>query len=327
MRVAYFDCFAGLSGEMLLGALVGSGLSLEALNATLSALPLLGYSLDSQMVARKEHSGTYLRVAHTAASLQVSGRTHVSNGHSPQASPQSATPESIITDSRLPNVIKQTSLAIFGRLRRAEAAVFPHNSVAAAESFSPEAVITVIGVVTALALLGINRVECSPLQVGTGITRTAGGIGPSLSPMTAEILRTAAVPVYGSQLPGELVTPVGAAIMVTVASAWGPIPAMKIGSVGYGAGKDDLVQTPNLVRLFIGETNGDIWALTTGHQSGILTPTQADHVSPVAKQAEAVHAEVEVAASNSRPYIAKEDEWVALTIKGHQQSGRQRLAS
>ncbi len=91
-------------------------------------------------------------------------------------------------------------------------------------------------------------------SVGSGVTYSAVGIRPALSPVATEILRTASVPVYGSHMAGEMVTPIGAAIITTIASAFGAVPAMKIEAVGYGAGKYDLTEAPNLVRLFIGDT-------------------------------------------------------------------------
>jgi uncharacterized protein (DUF111 family) len=328
MHIAYFDCFAGLSGEMALGALLGAGLSIDELRAALSRLPLSGYTIDTQSVVRKELSGTYLTIngpqRYTQHDLSGNGDGHgltpngdngnsansansAKNGHGTPGdhdhAPLSAT--CLISKSDLPDVVKRTSLEVFRRLAQAEAAVFPRWTDMSLSSQETDAVLTVVGVVAGLWLLGIDRVECSPLHVGSGVAQTSHGVKPVLSPITVEILRAAGVPVYGSHIGDVLVTPVGAAIITTLASAFGPVPAMKMGSVGYGAGSYDLPETSNVVRLLIGEATGR--SITTYDLSQVETPAEVESIS--------------------KPFVATQEEWVALTIQGHQQSGRQRLAS
>ncbi len=335
MRIAYFDCFAGLSSEMLLGALLGAGLSLDALRAILAHLPLGNYALDIQTVTRKELSGTYLTVAEeravaadTKTTSQRNGRfvgvssVHNHNGHhiGNARTHEPLTTARIVADSALPDLIRQTSLAIFQRLAQAEAKVSHERTRTNEATHCLEDIVTVVGVVAGLSLLGISRVECSPLQVGSGIAYRAGGVTPALSPTTAEMLRAASAPIYGSNITGELITPLGAAIITTIASTFGPIPAMKISAVGYGAGKDDLAEAPNLVRLFIGDTTGQLQ--TAPNLPGKVTK----RTLPQPIEIESLPAQV-AAGTCAKPYISNPEDWVSLKIKGHQQSGRQRIAS
>jgi pyridinium-3,5-bisthiocarboxylic acid mononucleotide nickel chelatase len=332
MRIAYFDCFAGISGEMLLAALIGAGLSFGALQRELSGLRIGGYALDVQSVVRKELSGTYLNVIEKATADSGQPRR---NGKGTEKSDaqngfQLLSAAQVIGKSALPDLITQTSLAIFRKLAQAEGAILPENGNVDIESRRVADIVTVVGVVAGLSLLGIGRVECSPIHVGSGVTYSAEGIRPALSPVAAEILRTSSVPVYGSHVAGELVTPLGAAIITTIASAFGAVPAMKIGAVGYGAGKYDLMEAPNLVRLFIGETSNDTESLHA--TAGLPRPEgRASHTLPVPVTAQPPRTnELEPAAqtsSNAKPFIATHEEWASLTVQGHQQSGRQRLAS
>jgi pyridinium-3,5-bisthiocarboxylic acid mononucleotide nickel chelatase len=332
MRIAYFDCFAGLSGEMLLGALVGAGLSLDDLRAVLAHLPVSGYRLDVQTVPRQELSGTYVTITEQAHNgngngssngsgnghLQI-GSTHAvafsgQNGNTPQS------PVCLIGNSDLPDLVKQTSLAVFRRLTQAEAAVSPHRATVSLESQQMNTLLTVVGVVAGLALLAIDRVECSPLHLGSGLAQTPNGLRPTLSPVAAEILRSASAPVYGSHVRDELVTPLGAAIITTITSAFGPVPAMNIASVGYGAGRSDLAQTPNLVRLLVGDTT------PRPDAPRALYRTETGRSDRIASEQGPEPSEASPATAGFNLFFENQQEWTTLTIKGHQQSGRQRLA-
>jgi hypothetical protein len=323
MRIAYFDCFAGISGEMLLAALIGAGLSPGALQRVLSGLCASDYELEVQSVVRKGLSGTYLNVIEKAASDNGQSRHNGngSGGSDAHNGLQLLSASQIIGKSSLPDLIKQTSLAIFHRLEQAEAAISPQNGNINMGSSRVTDMVAVVGVVAGLSLLGIGRVECSPIHVGSGVTYSAVGIRPALSPVAAEILRTSHVPVYGSHMAGEIVTPVGAAIITTIASAFGAVSTMKIGAVGYGAGKYDLAEAPNLVRLFIGDTLVQVVSnqSTTGNGSVapvIAQPTGANGPEPAPQPS-----------LGAGPFVANHEEWATLTVHGHQQSGRQRLAS
>jgi uncharacterized protein (DUF111 family) len=249
-------------------------------------------------------------------------------------------PAHLIGNGRLPDLIKQTSLAIFRRLAQAEAAVLPHSGRVDVTARPAEDIVPVVGVVAGLFLLGISRVECSALHVGGGALCGAEGIRLALSPVTAEILRMASIPVYGSHVAGELVTPIGAAIITTISSAFGGVPSMRIDSVGYGAGKYDHAETPNMIRLFIGEaenitgrlrSTGELIMTDDRRQPALRSPEPAkegtdDRRSTLAQLggAPAVAASLPPAAD---PSIPNYRDGSALTIAGHQQSGRQRLVS
>src|SRR4051812_7046651 len=174
MRIAYFDCFAGLSGEMMLGALLAAGLPVDDLRAVLARLPLSGYTLDAQTVVRKELSGTHVTIA-GPQTRYANGHSHngnglvvTPNGQNGRAEAEGNAPPSavcILEKSDLPEVVKGTALAIFRRLAQAEAAVFPRWTDMRSHSQQAEAILTVVGVVAGLSLLNIDRVECSPLDV------------------------------------------------------------------------------------------------------------------------------------------------------------------
>jgi pyridinium-3,5-bisthiocarboxylic acid mononucleotide nickel chelatase len=327
MRIAYFDCFAGISGEMLLGALLHAGLSLDALQQILSQLPFSDRALDISPAVRKELSGTLVHIVETPRPPSQALQHHVEPAYLTHTNGTLPAPAQAIGESDLPPVIKQTSLAIFRRLSQAQAAVYPGRPEPNPLSRQTDNVLVVVGVVAGLSLLGIDRVECSPVHVGGGMTYGPDGMKPGLSPVAAEILRTAQVPVYGSRFTGEQVTPIGAAIITTIASAFGAIPAMKISSVGYGAGRDDLREAPNLVRLFIGETISRHDSVST--PAPTLSPATARAKGsppvpePVSMEAKSNH----IAPPTPVPSQSHHDERAAMAVQGHQQSGRQRLAS
>jgi uncharacterized protein (DUF111 family) len=352
MRIAYFDCFAGISGEMTLGALLSAGLSPDALKAVLATLHAGDYSLEIEAVTRAGLGATRFQVVSRGTPGGRAGRTANGNGkpnghgngnsngngnyavgrtngqaHGAHAPVPDL--ERIITDSTLPNVIKGTTLAVLRKLADAEAAVYHTNVPFPSHASSREALVTIVAVAAGLLLLGIDRVECSPLQVGSGFIQGPGGFRPALSPVTAEVLRAASVPVVGSPASHEFVTPVGAAIITTVCSAFGPMPALKIGAVGYGAGAEDLEEAPNLVRLIVGEALGKHETTTAQGRNnrGVATsrrnaePELFDEQDPLIEPIQIGTA----ARPQPQPQPAQAaEEVITLTVEGHQHSGRQR---
>jgi hypothetical protein len=323
MLLAYIDCFAGLSGETLLDALFSVGLSREQVDRALTAL-----------VLEQPHA----------------------NGHAAQSDLGAF--RKAVAASSLPLVVKQVASAVLNRLQEAEQAV--HNQeeqgvlrVTGMQEWYGRELKAAIGVVLGLSLLGIGRVECSPIRIG----RPAAGEGKqtgamlTFSPITAEILCRASVPVYGSEQDGEFITPVGAALVTTLASSFGPLPAMTIRAIGYGreqAGANGSPQVQKQTRLFAGERatvrvvpihpNGNqLQALTLRTEREPQRPEEAATptiaavtiMAAVTKPDEAEEPKANGAAAKAaltaNPYISVSEEWVALSIKGHQQSGRQRL--
>ena len=237
MKIAYFDCFAGASGDMILGALLDAGLDRQAMVARLEQLRMPDWTLGVRAVTKNGLAATAVNVTHTEPS-----------GHRTLADITA-----LIEASGLPDAEQTMALRIFQRLAEAEARV--HGSTPAEVHFhevgAVDAIIDIVGAVCGLNLLGVQAVQVSPLPLGRGFTRSAHGILPLPAPAVVELLR--GVPMTGAAATGETVTPTGAAILVTLATGFGPIPAMQLERIGYGAGSRD-ADYPNVLRVLIGET-------------------------------------------------------------------------
>jgi uncharacterized protein (TIGR00299 family) protein len=244
MRIAYFDCFAGASGDMILGALVDAGLDLDALKTQLAKLHLTHYDLQVQAVLKKGIGGSQVLVA-------------VDQDHHHNHQRHLSDIRKIIEKSDLTPSVQQKSIQIFTRLAEAEAKVHRTDieNIHFHEVGAVDAIIDVVGAVSGLELLKIEAVFCSPLHVGTGTVECAHGTLPVPAPATAELIK--GLPVYSTGVTGELLTPTGAAILTTLASDFGPMPAMKIGTIGYGAGTTE-PSIPNLLRVVIGEAAHEV---------------------------------------------------------------------
>jgi uncharacterized protein (TIGR00299 family) protein len=261
MRTLYFDCFAGASGDMILGALVGVGVDPHALLAQLSLLDVSGYEINFETVDRSGISATWARVrtAHEHAHRHLSDILK------------------IINESRLSEGVKERAARIFKRLGEVEAKV--HNVAVERIHFHEvgalDAIIDVVGACIGFELLGIERFVCSELHVGSGIVEMAHGRFPIPPPAVAELLKDA--PVYSTDIKGELVTPTGAAIISAVCEEFGPLPKMKIGRTGYGAGTREYQKFPNVLRLMLGD---DATGEASGDERLIIVETNIDDMSP-----------------------------------------------
>ena len=238
MRVAYFDCFAGVSGDMILGALVDAGAPLETLQQAFARLSLPGLRLTAERVHRQSLTG-----------LQV----HV---HTDEPSPPLRHPadlERIIQESDLSARVKGQALAVFRRLAEVEAKMhgLPVEHVHFHEVGAADTVADVVGAALALEMLGVERLAASPLPVGSGWVQSQHGALPLPAPATMELMRGLPVRPLAGQV--ERVTPTGAAILGTWVTAWGLIPEMTVNVVGYGAGGRDDPDVPNLLRVIVGE--------------------------------------------------------------------------
>jgi uncharacterized protein (TIGR00299 family) protein len=238
MKIAYFDCFSGASGDMILGALLDAGLELELLRQELTKLPLSHFEVRQKKVRKNGLGGTQAEVI-------IDHHHHHHHRHLYHI-------EEIIESSSLSEGVKHQSLKIFRRLAEAEARV--HRTTVEHIHFhevgAMDAIIDVVGSVAGLAALGVERIYCSPLHVGSGTVQCAHGILPVPAPATAELIK--GVPFYSRGVEGELLTPTGAAILTTLATSFGPLPSMSFEQIGYGAGTADLAM-PNLLRVFMGE--------------------------------------------------------------------------
>jgi hypothetical protein len=236
MKIAYFHCFAGAAGDMILGALLDAGLPLSQLEADLAMLPCRGFRLESQRAVKQGICGTQLKVIVTENEEHRRLRDL----------------EALISGSALPEIVREKSLRIFTRLAEAEAVV--HGTTADEIIFHEvgalDAVVDVVGAVIGLWRLGIEEVYASPINVGGGFSRTAHGVIPAPGPATMELLK--GVPVYSRGMEKELLTPTGAAILATCCRAFGDMPPLIVTGNGYGAGGHDLA-IPNLLRVTIGE--------------------------------------------------------------------------
>ena len=264
MKVAYFDCPSGAAGDMILGALVDAGLPFEILREQLEGLRLPGYSLERREVMKGAFRATKIEVhVHTGA-----------EGNHPHPHRDLPTILGIIDAAELTMPVKEAASRIFERLAMAEGRAhgLPPERVQFHDVGAVDAIIDITGACIGLHWLGIDTVHCSALPIGGGMVRGPHGLIPVPAPGTAELLK--GFPMVDTGVKRELVTPTGAAILTTLATASGRMPAMTVTSVGYGAGTMDL-ETPNVVRVFVGEM-----ADQAGLETIVQVETTVDDMSP-----------------------------------------------
>lgn len=224
MRVAYFDCFAGISGEMLLAALLDTGLSLDALRAVLSGLPDTGYTIEAQKITTQGVTGTQVVVLPSAPARSP----YAIAGHGPNGSePAPAYGRDLqgyanaIANSDLPNEVRRKAASVLELLEGTNKQPVDMGAVTAA-----------MATIYALAMLGVESAIFSAVNMGGGYVPGQAGM-PCPAPEVAEILRTASVPVYGSDTNKALVTLSGATLAATLAASFGPVPTMTMNAIGY----------------------------------------------------------------------------------------------
>jgi len=240
--IAYFNCFSGISGDMILGALVDAGVSLKELKRRLSCLPVRGYELKALKVQRAGVRATKIDVIlkRSAVSGQPSAKKWKDI-------------EKIIITSTLPKEIKQKGLFIFKRLFEAEAKVHGEKiqDIHLHELGAVDCIVDIFGALIGLDILGIETVYSSPLNLGGGMIKTEHGILPVPAPATAELLKD--IPVCSTDILFELTTPTGAVLVSSLAKGFRGIPEMKILKTGTGAGNKDFKGQPNVLTMIIGE--------------------------------------------------------------------------
>jgi uncharacterized protein (TIGR00299 family) protein len=260
-RVAYLDCVSGISGDMLLGAMLDAGLELDALRAELALLGVGGWLLRSERVQRAGISST---------------RAHVDLAEAPQ--PHRRLPDvlAIVEASSLAAQDRDRAAAIFRRLAEAESRVHgvDPERIDFHEVGALDAIVDVCGAVIGLRLLGIDELYCSSLPAGGGTVRGAHGVLPAPAPATLELLAAAGAPVASSagDRPMELVTPTGAAIVTSLARF--ERPAMRLHAVGVGAGGRDPEGWPNVLRLWVGDRDDPV------RPAMLLVQTNIDDMNP-----------------------------------------------
>ena len=243
MKIAYFDCFSGAAGDMIVGALIDAGAPRDELLARLRALGVSGYELAAEKVCKQGLSATRFDVTLTDQGNQP--HRHLEDVYA------------ILNEASLGDSVRAKAKAIFRRLAEAEASV--HGTTVDKIHFhevgAVDAIVDVVGAASALELLGVDRVVCSEFRVGSGTVRCAHGVLPVPAPATVELIKGIAF--RGGDEEGELLTPTGAAVLTTLADSFGPVPAMRVTSIGYGAGSRDGAHGPNVLRVLIGESDED----------------------------------------------------------------------
>ena len=264
MKIAFFDCFAGASGDMILGALLDAGLELAALKSQLAGLKLTHFDLQVKKVVKKGVGGSQALVL-------------IDQDHHSRHARHLSDIRTIIDKSDLPEPVRRRSIRIFSRLAEAEARV--HRTAVESIHFhevgAMDAIVDVVGSVAGLHLLNIDAIYCSPLHVGSGTVTCAHGTLPVPAPATAELTRN--VPIYSTGVKGELLTPTGAAILTTLATGFGPMPAMTVSAWGYGAGTSDPA-LPNLLRMAVGQTDADVHGYDM--EQAAVVETNIDDMNP-----------------------------------------------
>jgi uncharacterized protein (TIGR00299 family) protein len=254
MRAVYLDCFAGVSGNMLLGALIDAGLPENVLREELGKLSVHGYEIVVEKVLKCGIQATYVDV-------RLEEHHHSDDhGHHHGHQPHRHLPDifGIIDSSPLDDAVKEKSKKVFLLLAEAEAKV--HGTTADKIHFhevgAVDAIVDIVGTVFGLHYLGIEVLFSSRLQTGFGFVKCSHGTMPVPAPATAELLKT--IPHYAGSIEKELVTPTGAALIKALGTQFGDLPAnFKADMIGYGAGSWDL-EIPNALRLHVGEiTPGD----------------------------------------------------------------------
>ncbi len=263
MKVAYFDCFSGAGGDMIVASLIHAGADADALRDGLASLDIGGYSLSIEPVNKQGFLATRFHVDLIEQARQP--HRHLKDI------------VEILDRSTLPASVRDKAARIFERLAKTEAKV--HGTTIEKIHFheigSVDAIIDVVGAALALEQLGVERVLCSPIPTGSGTVTCEHGVMPVPAPATADLLR--GVPLAACDEVGELTTPTAAAVLTTLASEFGPLPAMIVDSIGYGAGTRDGARCPNILRVLVGRTAGE------GDADEItVLETNLDDVSPEA---------------------------------------------
>jgi uncharacterized protein (TIGR00299 family) protein len=267
VKTLYFDCFAGAAGDMILGALIDAGVPFDEVQRALGSLAVDGFSVSVERVLKTGVSSLKFRVTEDPAD----GDRQPADVDSRLPTPAAKAHRhyhlkhiyAAIEKSALSDAGKARATRMFQRLAEVEASI--HGStmdkVHLHEVGAVDSIIDIVGTVFAMEYLGPDRVVVSPVNVGGGMVKTAHGVFPVPAPATVRLLGE--MPTYSSGVQMETLTPTGALILTEYADSYGPMPAMTIQKVGYGAGDRDLPETPNVVRAFVGESAATHQAATT----------------------------------------------------------------
>jgi len=265
MRIAYFDCFSGISGDMFVGALLDAGLKIEILEKELNKLNLSGYHLEVNKVLKKGISASQFKVKIQEKGVERRFKDILN----------------ILEESKLDQEIKNEVKKIFFKIAEAESKIHQEDieKIHFHEIGGLDSIMDISSAVIGIKALEIKEIYSSPLPLGKGFVKCAHGILPLPAPATLELLKN--IPTYGGGMESEMVTPTGAAIISTLTKDFGERPLMKIEKIGYGAGEREF-SIPNLLRVSIGEKILSDRDLMDGyvHDEALLIETNIDDMNP-----------------------------------------------
>jgi len=258
MKVAYFDCFSGISGDMVLGALLDLGMPSAVLLDALRKIPVTGYAIH----VAKEQRGL---ITGTRVQIEIDEQPHRSFRDI----------QELFQQSKLEAKIRERILTVFENLAHAESKVhnLPVSEVHFHEVGAVDSILDIAGAVIGLDYLDVGKIYSSPLPIGRGFVTTHHGLLPLPAPATVMLLK--GIPIYGTNAERELVTPTGAAILSSLVDAYGPVPEMTLLYSGYGVGSDLASDPPNLLRMFIGTS-----APSLEYRNLLLLETNIDDMNP-----------------------------------------------
>lgn len=261
MKTMYFDCFSGAAGDMIVGALIDAGADFGKVRDGLMSLGVEGYEVAIEKVKKKGVMATKFHV-----NIAQQGHPHRHLKHI----------VAIIEKGDLPQHVREASLETFRRIAEAEATV--HGSTIEKVHFhevgAVDSIVDIVGTHLALDQIKPERIESSPLHVGSGTVQCAHGVMPVPAPATALLLK--GLPTYGGTVEGELVTPTGAALIAQLAQKFGPQPAMSIDTVGSGSGTRDLPDRPNVLRVMLGQAIG----ISSATETVTIVEANIDDMNP-----------------------------------------------
>ncbi|MGH9041215.1 MAG: nickel pincer cofactor biosynthesis protein LarC [Acidimicrobiia bacterium] len=238
MNTAWFHCFAGIAGDMALGACLDAGAPVDEVREILGRLPIRGWALNPEPVMRGG-------LAATRAVVEAKGDTVVARTYSHIAG--------LLEEGRLPDRVRDRAGRVFRVLAETEGRLHrrPMGQVHFHEVGSLDAIVDVVGTCAALETLGVDEITASAVAVGTGMVRSGHGMLPNPAPAVLDLLKNA--PLAGVDESVELTTPTGAALLAGLCTHFGPLPAMRLTATGFGAGTRELEALPNLLHLAVGE--------------------------------------------------------------------------
>jgi uncharacterized protein (TIGR00299 family) protein len=255
IRIAWFNCQAGVAGDMTMAALVDAGADPDLVAQTIGGLGVDGYALLFERVQRCGVGATWANVVvdeHVGGHVDDQLDDHLDEGHVTHRRARDVL--ALLDDADLPDRVRVRARAVFTRLAEVEAEIhgIEPGDVELHEVGAVDSIVDVVGACAALEALGVDEVWCGPIGIGTGTIRSAHGVLPNPAPATAALLRDAGAPVVGIDTTLEVATPTGAGLMTTLATGFGAAPALTVQTVGYGAGTADPAERANVVQVVIG---------------------------------------------------------------------------